>query len=104
MSRPTRLRVSLVAHLTAKANSDGCGVCDQCKGEFPFELCEIDHVDGRLWSAKATAPHTRAKRYWSEFLAGVRLRVLCRECNARDGAKRGWAKRRERARRRKARR
>ncbi|MDB4996010.1 MAG: hypothetical protein JWM74_3442 [Myxococcaceae bacterium] len=89
-----QIRLALVIKVTKLGKVNGCGTCDKCKGEFPYVLLEIDHVDGRLYVVNKMSPFTRAKNYWKEFLAGVRMRTLCRECNARDGAHRGWRKRR----------
>jgi hypothetical protein len=42
---------------------------------------EINHVNGRTWSARGMSSHTRVEKYWAEFEAGVALNVLCRSCN-----------------------
>jgi hypothetical protein len=46
---------------------------------------EVDHVDGRGWAVHALSHRDRVARYWAEYRRGVRLRVLCRRCNGRDG-------------------
>lgn len=66
------------------------GKCAEC-GRTEIAVLEIDHVDGRTWSARGLSSYRRVLRYWREFRAGVRLRVLCRRCNAIDGAIRGNA-------------
>ncbi len=48
---------------------------------------EVDHVDGRDWSPRALSKTQRTARYWDELDQGVKLRALCRSCNASDGAK-----------------
>lgn len=79
------LRITLVMHL-AKSTAPGRGQCAECKESVDYELLEVDHVDGRLWSARALSSFQRVVRYWNELFAGVRLRALCRSCNGRDGA------------------
>lgn len=64
----------------------GYGRCAKCRCYRSFDLLEIDHVDGCRWDKRKCNAWTRAARYWREFKQGVRLRVLCRGCNARDGA------------------
>lgn len=66
------------------------GKCEKCGGTL-LEVLEIDHVDGCTWSRRAVPSHLRVERYWQEYREGVRLRVLCRRCNAQDGARRGNA-------------
>jgi hypothetical protein len=39
-------------------------------------------VDGAGWSRSALNRWARVNRYIREFQEGVRLRALCRECNA----------------------
>ena len=62
--------------------------CQGCGGTL-LSVLEIDHVDGRAWSLRGTDSLERALRYCQEYRDGVHLRVLCRRCNARDGARRG---------------
>lgn len=56
-----------------------CAICGS------DEALEIDHRDGRSYDVRKMGRYDRAKRYWSEYLAGVRLRVLCKTHNAGDG-------------------
>lgn len=79
-----RLRVSLLCVLAPEWKCAKCGVV------HGVEDLEVDHVNGRAWSGRAVSRLQRAKRYWSEFLAGIALRALCRSCNAVDGAHRRW--------------
>lgn len=60
------------------------GRCAQC---FRPGAMEVDHIDGRDWSPRAASKAQRVARYWDEHDSGVKLRALCRSCNARDGAK-----------------
>jgi hypothetical protein len=50
---------------------------------------EIDHPRGRRVGNRTVRLRvnftTRVRRYWLEYARGVRLRPLCRNCNARDG-------------------
>lgn len=75
------LRVQLVILL-----GGSCALC----GDPTGDLLEIDHPEGRCWSARGTSSFTRVLRYWREYLAGVPLRCLCRSCNARDGGGRRY--------------
>jgi len=65
------------------------GVCAYC-GDSGIPL-EIDHPDGRTWRARETSQLQRVKLYRRELESGVRLRVLCRSCNARTGGGRRYA-------------
>lgn len=60
------------------------GVCDEC-GEDRPELLTVDHRDGITWNRYALRLDARVGKYIREYLAGVRLRVLCGVCNSRDG-------------------
>jgi hypothetical protein len=60
---------------------------------------EVDHVDGRDWSPRKLNRWSRVARYWREYEAGVRLRALCRSCNAGYNPKRRASSRRALARR-----
>ena len=73
------LRQMLIIRLGARCG--GCGVVD---GQL-----DVDHVLGRGWDrpAREYDSYSRVRRYWREFLSGVALRVLCRTCNGRDGAR-----------------
>lgn len=44
---------------------------------------QIDHQDGRTWDLRRMNRWARAKRYWREYEDGVRLRALCKPCNAK---------------------
>jgi hypothetical protein len=81
-----RLRVSLLCVLAPEWR------CAKCGTSHEVEDLEVDHIDARDWSGRALSRLQRAKRYWSEFLAGVRLRALCRSCNAIDGNHRRWSR------------
>lgn len=41
----------------------------------------IHHVDGRNWDIHAHDQSARVSQYWREYLAGVRLMVVCDECH-----------------------
>jgi len=66
------------------------GKCNVCGGTL-LAVLEIDHPQGRSWEPRHCSRLNRALRYCDEYAAGVPLRVLCRRCNAIDGAKRGNA-------------
>lgn len=68
------------------------GECKECGDE---EDPEIHHVDGRSWEPRQVSSHMRVVRYWREYLAGVRLEVLCARCNGWDGQRRMRDKERE---------
>lgn len=60
------------------------GQCARCEGDETTPLT-IDHVGGsRKWNLHAENPMTRVRRYWAEYHAGVKLRVLCLLCNTED--------------------
>lgn len=80
----TELRVELLRLL---APSECCAKCAEPVG---VERLEIDHVDGCTWSRRGVYRCVRVIRYWTEYLSGVRLRALCRSCNAIDGNRRRW--------------
>jgi hypothetical protein len=61
------------------------GRCAQCRAR---RRLEVDHVDGATWSRRALNSRARTLRYFNELNRGVRLRVLCRSCNAIDGNRR----------------
>lgn len=75
-------RVALICVLGAE--------CETCH-ERDLDKLEVDHPKGRGYSARGLNSFQRIARYWQEFCKGVDLRVLCRSCNASDGAKRGQA-------------
>lgn len=67
------------------APGPGYGRCAKCCCYRSFDLLEVDHVDGCVWDKRKVNAWTRAARYWRELKQGVRLRALCRGCNASDG-------------------
>jgi hypothetical protein len=77
-----QLRISLLEVL-APASS-----CGRCGARHDLEDLEVDHVDGCTYDKRELAAWTRAARYWQEHDRGVRLRALCRSCNASDGTRR----------------
>lgn len=77
MDAKERTMDSLIRRL---APSGKCAECGK-KGAL-----EVDHVHGRGWDPAALSHQQRLDKYWSEYDAGKKLRALCRECNARDGA------------------
>lgn len=66
------------------------GKCEMCGGTL-LSVLEIDHPNGRNWQPRDYNRLTRVLRYCDEHARGVRLRVLCRRCNAMDGAIKGNA-------------
>lgn len=80
-----QLRVQLIAVLAPD---------DRCKGcarRMQVHKLEVDHVDGRTWQWHTLNALDRIRRMWHEHRRGIRLRALCRRCNAIDGAARRWA-------------
>ena len=77
-----RIRKQLFARLGWK--------CVRCGSS---EDLSIDHVDGRSWSLNM-AWVKRMQRYWTEFEAGVRLRLLCMPCHGKRSFKQAQARRR----------
>lgn len=77
-----QLRVSLLEALAPDSR------CACCGAVYQLEDLEVDHVDGRTWRGRALNFLDRIRRQWREFDRGVRLRALCRRCNASDGARR----------------
>ena len=49
-----------------------------------FEDLEIDHIDGRDYKLTNMDPSARISKYYKELKNGVRLRVLCSDCNKRN--------------------
>jgi hypothetical protein len=80
-----RARSRLRGLLLILAPDGRCAICHKRK---PLEL---DHVDGAGWARRALNRWARVNRYIREFQAGVRLRALCRECNAGHNPKKGRA-------------
>lgn len=66
--------------------------CAECKQPVDLSRLEVDHVDGRHWEPRRTSRLVRALRYWDEFRAGVRLRAVCRSCNATTGGGRRYGR------------
>jgi hypothetical protein len=62
--------------------------CAECGANFCLEDLEIDHRDGRTWDIRRLNFLDRIRRQWREYWRGVRLRALCRSCNAADGNRR----------------
>ncbi len=71
-----------------------CGRCDNCGRDLHASDLEVDHVDGRSWEMHRVGRWTRVERMWRELRDGVRLRALCRYCNARGGSRRYYGGRR----------
>lgn len=83
-----QLRIGLVQVLCACTSPSGVGTCAECIGWFWIEDLEIDHPRGRTWYGRSLNCLDRIRRQWREFDRGVKLRALCRGCNAADGANR----------------
>lgn len=84
LERTTRRREALVIELAP----DLC--CAECGEQFDHpQWLQIDHVNGKAWTARKLSPSSRVARYWREYLAGIPMRALCGACNCRDG----WYKR-----------
>lgn len=64
--------------------------CAHCGGTLLSGL-EVDHKNSRDWQPRDYNSLCRALKYMQEYTEGIELRVLCRRCNAIDGAKRGNA-------------
>ena len=58
------------------------GKCRECG---TTENLELDHPNGKTWEAAKLSPQMRIKRYEEDYENG-QLDLLCRSCNARDGA------------------
>ncbi len=69
----TRKRLELVKLLG--------GECRQCgsKGDL-----QIDHINGKSWTANKVGSDTRVCRYMREMKEG-KLQVLCGDCNSKKG-------------------
>lgn len=70
--------------------------CSWCKRGWDETHLQIDHMDGRAVAVNNAAMRNkrwdvRVRRYWWEYLHWVSLRVLCKECNSRDGRARQLA-------------
>jgi hypothetical protein len=73
---------------------DYCGRCARCGRDLHASHLEVDHVDGRSWELTALNRWSRVARMWRELAEGVRLRALCRSCNALGGGRRYYGGRR----------
>lgn len=64
------------------------GACEICAAT---EALEFDHAGpgARGWDPARCSRWTRVTRYRRDWEVG-KLRLLCRSCNARDGAARRW--------------
>lgn len=91
-ARAIRQRVALVVAITEPGHAGGV-LCAICRTEHDPADMEIDHVDGIGWDHASMNMRMRVARYWREHRAGIRLRGLCRSCNARDGSRRMWKRR-----------
>lgn len=60
------------------------GKCARC-GAAELAKLEVDHMDGRCYVVEEADSYYRTLRYMEEYRLGVRLQVLCRPCNGRDG-------------------
>jgi hypothetical protein len=58
------------------------GVCRLCGAT---ESLELDHPNGKHWEARKLSPQMRMKQYEEDYENG-QLSLLCKSCNARDGA------------------
>lgn len=62
--------------------------CAWCgRNEHQTQL-QLDHVEGKTWRANRLRWDDRIRRYRAEFLRGVPMRILCVECNSKDGRRR----------------
>lgn len=71
-------------------------VCAWCGATWTDSHLEIDHIDGRARSNHSAQTRQqrwpdRVRTYVREFYRGVRLQVLCKECNSKDGRARQLA-------------
>lgn len=78
-----RARAQLRGLLLILAPDGRCALCKKRR-----RALELDHVDGAGWSRRALNRWARVNRYIREFQSGVRLRALCRVCNAGYNPKR----------------
>lgn len=76
-----RLRDELIRELAPDLRCARCG--EQVEHS---SLLQVDHVDGKSWTARKLSSTARVARYRREHRAGVALRALCGLCNATDGA------------------
>lgn len=90
-----RIRVATIRAITKSDLRRRKATCAACEGSFALSRLEIDHVDGRTWSPRKFDSLKRSLKYVAEYAAGVRLRALCRSCNAKDGRARQTAANRD---------
>jgi len=79
-----RLRDELIAEMGAACVK--CGSWDQL---------EFNHTAARRWIANRVNRWQRMILYRRDWLAGE-LELLCKSCNATDGARRRWSKKGQR--------
>lgn len=70
--------------------------CAWCGLGWSDTHLEIDHIDGREHANHSALTRKmrwpdRVRQYVREFYNGTRLRVLCKECNSKDGRARQLA-------------
>jgi hypothetical protein len=58
--------------------------CVRCGKSF-FPHLEIDHVDAITWDRYTMNSYDRARYYVFEYVCGVRLQILCGDCNLKKG-------------------
>lgn len=75
-----RLRTALILALAPDLRCAKCG--DQVADP---SLLQVDHMNGKAWSARKLSPTARVARYRREHAIGIPLRALCGGCNSRDG-------------------
>jgi hypothetical protein len=73
-----KLRRKRLRRLRARLRAALGGRCAHCPST---RRLEVDHVDGCTWVQRRLNSEHRWYRYWAEYRAGVRLRLLCRSCN-----------------------
>lgn len=60
-------------------------VCKWCgKSEHETQL-QLDHVQGKSWRSNKLRMDARINRMRDELKRGVKFRILCIECNSKDG-------------------
>lgn len=89
-SQPSRQSRYYLRHRDALREKLG-GKCSICGSTLDLEF---DHPDGRLYEARRLSSHRRIAQYERDAAAG-NLRLLCAECNGKDGGERGGRVRRE---------
>ena len=77
---------------------DRCADCGLRYTGGDLSRFHVDHPDGRDYEVSKIGSHNRVRRYWKEWLSGIRLRALCDDCNGwhgRLGLERSEARRKE---------